>query len=365
MKHISLIALSACISCTLAGAQQSKEISYKKLGVYNPPTYVCYKLPAPITIDGKLSPGEWDAIPWTSDFVDMLGDKGPAPYLQTRAKMAHDDNGIYFGVWMEETNIWATYTNHDASLYQENAFEFFIDPSNNTHNYLEYEINALGTEWDLFLTKPYRDAPMITLSDWEFLGMKSAVHLEGTINNPNDIDKFWSVEIFVPWKSIYQVASQRRQKPLEGDQMRIDFQRVEWPLEVRDGKYVKVPKPGEQRPSSYFWLWAPIESGSSHAPEYWGYVQFTSKVAGTEVVPFAKNPEEDARWMLRNLYFRQSEYKRANGTYASSIADLKPEEIFSADQIKALTLHTTPSFYEITFPFNNKILHISQDGLIW
>ena len=52
---------------------------------FNPPTYVCYKAPAPIKIDGKLSPGEWDAIPWTSDFVDIEGDKRPVQFVGGRA----------------------------------------------------------------------------------------------------------------------------------------------------------------------------------------------------------------------------------------------------------------------------------------
>ncbi len=63
------------------------DITYMPQPPFNPPTYVCYKAPAPIKIDGKLSPGEWDAIPWTNDFVDIEGDKRPAPHFQTRAKM--------------------------------------------------------------------------------------------------------------------------------------------------------------------------------------------------------------------------------------------------------------------------------------
>jgi hypothetical protein len=368
MKTLTLIA-SLLIASVAAYGQQAagreKPASFEKHTAYNPAAYVCYKLPAPITIDGKITAEEWDAVPWTSDFVDMFGDKAPLPGLRTRVKMAHDDAGMYFAAWMEEPHLWATFTQHDASLYQENAFEFFIDPSNSTHNYLEYEINALGTEWDLFLSKPYRDAPMITLSNWEFLGMQSAVHLEGTVNDPSDTDKFWSVEIFLPWRSIYQVASVRRNKPLEGDQIRVNFQRVQWPLEVREGAYVKVPKAGEQRMRSDFWLWSPIEAGTSHAPEYWGYVQFTQQTAGSGTVAFVKNPDEDIRWMLRNLYFRQTEYRRATGAYATTLADLKPEEVCTPEQLKLLSLHTTPSLYEITLTAGDKTWHISQDGLVW
>ena len=150
------IAALLLLSCAEAPQEKGKEITYTPQAAYNPPTYVCYKAPAPIKIDGKLSPEEWDAIPWTTDFVDIEGDKRPKPLLQTRAKMTYDDNGMYFAVLMEEPHVWGTITEHDAVIYQDNDFEIFLNPTNDTHNYLEYEVNSLGTEWDLYLSKPYR-----------------------------------------------------------------------------------------------------------------------------------------------------------------------------------------------------------------
>ena len=333
---------------------------------FNPPTYVCYKLPAPITIDGKITDEEWGAIPLMGYLKDIY-DNGPSPFLKTQVKMGYDDDGLYFAARIEEPHIWATFTEHDSPLFQENAFEFFIDPSNGTHNYLEFEINALGTVWDLLITKPYRDAPMLTFSDWEFMGMKSKVYISGTLNDPSDTDEFWSVEIFVPWKSIYQVARPRKRKPDEGDQMRVNIQRVQWNLEVKDGKYVKIIPPGETRAQPYFWLWASQgETGTAHAPEFWGYVQFTEKIAGTGAVPFVRNPDEDVRNMMRNLYYRQKNYFQTHNSYAISLCELKPEEIFPSTSVNKLKLYNTLSFYEITYTDERgKVWHLSQDGLIW
>ena len=50
-----------------------------------------------------------------------------------------------------------TLTEHDSVIFQDNDFEVFIDPDGDNHNYYEIEINALNTEWDLRLPKPYRD----------------------------------------------------------------------------------------------------------------------------------------------------------------------------------------------------------------
>lgn len=343
---------------------QGKEIRYQERVPLNAPEYVCYKAPAPITVDGVIAPEEWEAVPWAGEFADIMGVKGAAPYRQTKVKMAHDDRGLYVAAWLEEPHVWATITQHDVAIYQENAFEIFFNPTNDTHHYLEYEVNALGTIWDLYLSKPYRDNP-VTFSDWEFMGMQSAVHVDGTLNTPGDTDKGWSLEVFIPWRSLYQMVSEKR-KPADGDQIRANFMRVQWPLEVKDGGYVKRAKKENERHIESYWLWAPIGTMSIHLPEYWGYVQFTDTPAGTAHVPFVKNPDEDIKWILRHLYYRQSEYMKTFGQYASSLADLKPAEVCPSAFVSQLSLHSTPTMYEIILSApSGKEWHIRQDGLVW
>ena len=74
-------------------------------------------------------------------------------------------------------------------IYFNNDFEVFISPSNNTHNYGEVEINALGTIWDLLLNKPYRLGGKPN-SEWDLDSLKSAVSFNGTLNDSSDIDKY-------------------------------------------------------------------------------------------------------------------------------------------------------------------------------
>lgn len=343
--------------------KRTQEVWYAEREIFSPPTYVCYKAPGTITIDGKLSPGEWDAIPWTADFVDIEGNGQPLPYYQTHVKMAHDEKGMYFAAWLEEPHVWATLTQHDTVIYQNNNFELFLNPTNDTHYYLEYEINALGTDWDLFLDKPYRDGGR-ALNNWEFMGMQSAVHVEGTLNDPSDTDQYWSVEIFIPWSDIYQVMH-RNAPPAEWEQIRVNFSRVQWTTEVSNNGYKKIPIPGEDKIREHNWVWAPTGVINIHMPEYWGYVQFTQQVAGEKEVDFIWNPEEEVKWMLRQLYYRQREYIQAFGHFASNLADLKPEEIFPDDKLKQLTVETTSSLYEITLTDEDISWHIRQDGKVW
>lgn len=367
MNKLATIIPSAALllaSCAQQSSTKADAIAYTTPPPLNPPSYICYRAPGPIQIDGKLSPGEWDAIPWTSDFVDIEGDKQPAPTLQTRAKMAYDDEGMYFAAWMEEPHVWANLTQHDAVIYHDNDFEVFLNPTNDTHNYLEYEINALGTDWDLYLSRPYRDNPVV-LNNWEFAGMKKAVHIDGTLNNPKDTDRSWSLELFIPWESLNQVI-RGKGKPEPGEQMRVNFSRVEWDTEVKDGAYVKVPQKGEDKIREHNWVWAPTGVINIHLPEYWGYVQFSDRIAGQGETAFEKRPEEETKWILRNLYYRQNQHAAATGSYAARLADLKPEEIAPAGTAAQIKLEATPSLYEITLPApDGKRWHIRQDGLVW
>ena len=194
--------------------------------------------------------------------------------------------------------------------------------------------------------------------------MKSAVYVDGTLNNPNDTDRSWSVEVYIPWSSIYQMAG--GQAPKEGDHIRTNFSRVEWTLEAQNGKYVKVPIKGEDKVREYNWVWAPTGAINIHMPEYWGFVQISNTEAGKGETQFVKDPNDETKWLLRNLYYRQREYAEAFGGYATVMAALKPEELCSAEQAQKLCLTNTQSMYEITLPAADGILwHIRQDGLVW
>jgi hypothetical protein len=169
--------------------------------------------------------------------------------------------------------VWATLTQHDAVIFHDNDFEVFIDPNGDTLEYYEFEINALGTFWDLFLPKPYRDGGK-AVDSWEIPGLKSAVSLDGTLNNPRDRDRGWTIELAFPWAVLGQYAH-RDAPPHNGDQWRVNFSRVEWPLDVVNGAYQKPAGAIEHN-----WVWSPQHVVDMHRPAQWGYVRFsTSKMS--------------------------------------------------------------------------------------
>jgi hypothetical protein len=230
-------------------------------------SYLCPRAATPPVIDGKLDDGVWKSAPQTPLFVDIEGDAKPKPRFKTTARMAWDENYFYVAAEMEEPHVWATLTAHDAVIFRDNDFEVFIDPDGDTNNYFEFEINARNTGWDLFLPKPYLHGGKAD-NAWDIPGLKTAVHVDGTLNNPADVDRGWSVEIAFPWSAFrYRGANHAAPKP--GDTWRINFSRVEWRVEIRDGKYGKLPGLKEDN-----WVWSPQGLINMHVPEKWGTVRF-------------------------------------------------------------------------------------------
>jgi len=267
--------------------------------VMTPRGYVCFKAKGPIRVDGRLDEVSWAAVPWTEDFVDIEGTRRPAPRFRTRAKMLWDGRFFYVAARLEEPHLVGTITKKNAVIFHDPDFEIFLDPDGDNHFYYEFEMNALNTIWELTLERPYRDGGPVHLGD-NMPGLRSAVYLEGTLNDPSDTDRAWTVEIALPWKGLRKYAKHTACPPREGDLWRIDFSRVEWLYDIIDGKYRKIPK--ESRPEDN-WVWSPTGVIDMHRPERWGYVRFSTGEPGA--VSFEPDPTLPVRDFLMEYYYLQ------------------------------------------------------------
>ena len=324
---------------------------------YNPRIYVCYRASNNIQVDGKLNDPDWEQSAWTESFVDIEGSLKPDPFLDTKVKMLWDDTYFYFGAQMKEPHVWATLTTRDAVIFKDNDFEIFLDPDGDTHNYYELEVNALETEWDLLLLKPYHDQPRVAVDSWDIPGLITRVYVDGTINNPSDIDKEWSVEIAIPWKALEECAP--NEYPKEGEQWKVNFSRVHWNTKIQDGKYIKTESP------EYNWVWSPQGLIYMHMPDLWGLVQFTRTIVGQKKVDFHADELDRIKWTLRQVYYRQRNHFFIKEQYTPSLDTLnlvkKPVDGLPWPP----KIVVTPSGWEAAVKWNNKSVIIQQDGKVW
>ncbi len=331
----------------------------------DPPVYFCPRAKGPLQFDGRLDKPFWQDIPFTKPFVDISGPDFPAPRFRTRAKLCWDEDYLYIGALIEGNEIWATLTKRDTVIYYDNDFEVFLDPSSSGHNYMELELNALNTQWDLLLTHPYRNGGR-SVSGWDIKGVQSAVHIQGSLNNPNTDNHFWSLEIRIPFASVMETYSKEknppdlercypcRTAPRQGEFWRMNFSRVQWIVDIKEGRYQKrTDNHGKTLPEDN-WVWAATGLIDIHCPEFWGFVFFTENGEPMEI------PEDERRKLaLWPLFYAEYAHHAAKGCFTADLVDLGCEQPSWPVKIE-ITKHT----FELYSPISdkNEMVCLRSDG---
>ena len=321
---------------------------------WQPRWYRCLRAATAPMIDGRLDDPAWTAVPWTDPFVDIEGQA--APRFTTRTKLTWDHHALYIAAELADPHVWATLTDRDAVIFEDNDFEVFLDPDGDHHLYGELEINALGTVWDLLLVRPYRDGGP-ALDGWDIAGLETAVHVDGTLDDPSNTDGGWTVEIAIPWAALVELAHDRACPPHPGDTWRLNFSRVQWEHRIESGAYVKTPVDGRGWKGEDNWVWSPQGLVAMHAPERWGFVTFVEN-AGAAVA----DPRDEARVayeLLMPLYYAQREYHEKHGGFATRLADLAtlPVDVHGRLTVTSLTLTSSGDSFTATL--------VTADGTSW
>jgi len=326
-----------------------------------PKSYICSQTREHMQIDGRLDEQAWTAAPWTDDFVDIEGTKKPLPRFRTRAKMLWDDSCFYVGAQLDEPQVWATIMKRDSVIYHDNDFEIFIDPNSDNHEYFEFEINALNTLWDLFLPTPYRDGGH-AVDAWNAEGIRTGIHVYGTLNDPSDVDHGWSVEFAISWRGLSQYAHMPT-RPHPGDQWRVNFSRVEWHCQIAGAHQDKIPGVPEDN-----WVWSPIGIIDMHQPEQWGYVQFS--IGRIDTGTFVPDRTYEARMFLYEVYCSQRDFYKKHRYWATALEQLAIPSFETKKQKYHPALASSPDGYVATVHIpdlsnGHCLLHVRQDSLVW
>ncbi|MEN8227827.1 MAG: carbohydrate-binding family 9-like protein [Bacteroidota bacterium] len=349
-----LILMAGCTSPEINILPEELTVTQK----FQPETYICYQCSGEITVDGKMDEVDWKNAAWTKLFVDIEGEKRAAPTYATRAKMLWDSACFYVAAELVEPHIWGTLRQRDTVIFYDNDFEIFIDPDWDTHNYYEFEMNALNTVWDLLLTKPYRDGGL-AIDSWNIIGLKTGVHINGTLNDPSDIDHKWFVEVAMPLE-VLKEAQAGQKVPVDGEQWRVGFSRVQRQMEHEKGGYKKKKGPAGERVPEDNWVWSATDEINMHKPELWGVVQFSQLTSDNQNAVYQQDEDWEIISQLRNLYYRQNNYRKKFGAFATAAVELRfndfnPEIVVHKNTYSASMLSTSGQFYWF----------IREDGYLW
>lgn len=261
-------------------------------------SYTAYRVDAAPVIDGKLDEACWQRAPRSARFSDLVSGK-PAIH-DTRVAVLWDDENLYVGYWVEEPLVTAYQTERDSLVWQDNDVELFVAGQD---AYYEFEINPFGTIYEVFFVwedayqrwysqrpefdraaegvRPFNGVgfethprgPRIGYWNLDFAGLRSAVHVDGTLNDNTDRDRGWMVELALPWRGFEAIAAPdgRALPPREGDVWRMDFSRF---------NTYKAAPPADD---SSGWTLSPHGVWDSHIPELFARVQFSSKSVGESI----------------------------------------------------------------------------------
>ena len=254
------------------------------------PTYTAYRAATPPDLDGRLAADCWRAAPTSPRFVDLVS--GAATALDTHGAILWDDEHLYVGFRLEQPDVTATLTERDAHIWLDDDVELFVAGAD---AYYELEINALNTVYEVLFVwdEAYarggydrvpelrREHPQAAPFDgvglpghprgprtgfwgYDLPGLRTAVHVDGTLNDSSDRDRGWTVEIAVPWSSLEVLARAdgRALPPDDGDEWRIGLSRFNTARATPD--------------DSGGWAWNPHGVWDSHLPERFPRVRFST-----------------------------------------------------------------------------------------
>lgn len=196
------------------------------------------------------------ALPWVTSFADIRGTEfGTSTTVS--ARLGWSDHALHVQAQIADRHHWANQTVHDSDVFEDNCFELFLDPDCDGHNYLEWEVNSLGTTLDLRMDRPYifggtRD------DSWEVPGLKLDVQSDGHGS--------WQFTAVFPWADLGV-------KPEPGDVWLANLMRVEHPT-LGDGV---IDPSGETR----YWVAQPTGVVDIHRPAQWATLHFVDTEAPT------------------------------------------------------------------------------------
>jgi len=209
----------------------------------NPP--LASGLPLLRCVKSPLSPvaADPEAAPWPQREAVALREtvSGEPPLQATWIKSAWNEEELRLLFCIEDTQVWATLSERDALLYNEEVVEVFLAPSGDLATYFEIEVNPLNAVLDLSLARKQGEEGWKKDFQWRCEGLRTAVR-KGPAG--------WVAELSIPFAAL---GASPQGKPWRANFYRID------------------------RPSGAPWelsAWSPTGAPTFHVPERFGALEF-------------------------------------------------------------------------------------------
>ena len=205
-----------------------------------------------MTIDGILSEKIWQKTQFILLLNNKTGNGISEKADQTKVRTCFNDSCFYIFFECNDADIWGHYTERDQHLWEEEAVEVFIDTDDERYNYIEIEVSPRNVLFDSYIIDP-QNIDIAATKTFDLPGIQTSVFVKGTLENRDDKDESWNVEIAIPFSDL-----NNREKYASPDSLwRINFYRIN-----RDRN---------KEPAGY--AWSPT-FGRFHKPSAFGVLKF-------------------------------------------------------------------------------------------
>jgi hypothetical protein len=199
--------------------------------------YVVHRARSPIQIDGVLAEPAWDRAEKAGPFVRSLD--GKPCTASTEARLLWDDDNLYVAFLSQDPDVSGAFFKDDEKLYTSNVVEIFLNPSGDLSRYAEIEVAPTNALFDAsFSGGPRKNMDLSWSSQ-----ARHAVHVDGTLNDPRDVDQGWTVELAIPFSAL---PGMQKPRPSPGDKWRFNLFRLrQGPGQPGEGQAYSPPMVGD------------------------------------------------------------------------------------------------------------------------
>lgn len=219
------------------------------------PEYTVLKATEKIVIDGILDEKDWETAKSVGNFVFPWLKKGEKE--QTEVKMLWDDTFLYVSFKCQDKHIWAEHFDTNSDTCLDDCVEIFWDPNpeDPRRKYNMFEMNCVGNVLSVYVGSGESIKHRVS----RIMVPHIAQSIQGTLNNDEDIDTGWLLEIAIRFSDYPELS--KLTSPVTGDFWRVGLNRC-------------GGKTNEQ-----YSQWSPTQSDNPnfHAPDDFGKIIFIDK----------------------------------------------------------------------------------------
>lgn len=203
------------------------------------------RAPTSWNLSAELASWDWESVPALPPFT--LADGSGLARQQTRARICCDEAALYVRFDCDDRDIWGTYTQREASIFDEEVVEVFISNGAQTpHSYYEFEVSPNGVLLDARITNPGLQHEDIQVDrSWDCAGLRWQAARD-------DRAGCWWAILAIPWASVGPADT---------------------PAALWRANFYRIERPRDAAPEFSCWSPTMSEPADFHRPAYFGMLE--------------------------------------------------------------------------------------------